>query len=163
MKPETVQKMFNSPQPGQSLTAEPGSRPWEQPPQFVNPDDAFIYVMDRMAKKENVTQMLNLLDKGVSVNAVTEMVLQSGVMNGKWSPDLAMILAEPTATLIMRTARDAGVKYKTRPKDPNYNQMRTAGRMEKLPPPAPEVQEGLKQAAAQENAPKGIMSRRGKK
>lgn len=101
---------FNAPIPGQSLTAEPKSRPWEKPPEISNPGKAFDFLFNSMTDERNAERLLNLLEAEVPVEALTETLLMTGVMEGKWSVDVAMMMIEPTLLTLKRMAEAAGIE-----------------------------------------------------
>ena len=51
------QPSFDAPIPGQSLTMELGSRPWQNPSRFTNVDDTIDYYMERMSSEEFMVQL----------------------------------------------------------------------------------------------------------
>ncbi len=85
---------FDAPVPGQSLTDEPGNYPWENPPQYPKVSDGFLWVFNQMHKEPQLTQLISLLDTGVPVEALTKTLLFTGFLEGKWNPDLMMLLME---------------------------------------------------------------------
>lgn len=108
---------FNAPIPGQSLTAEPKSRPWEKPPEISNPGKAFDFLFNSMTDERNAERLLNLLEAEVPVEALTETLLMTGVMEGKWSVDVAMMMIEPTLLTLKRMAEAAGIEIEVEDDD----------------------------------------------
>lgn len=95
-----------------SLTNDPDNRfPFEGPPEFVKKKDALEYVFDRMIDEEVYPQLIEGLERGIPVMDTTRMILFQGFTEGKWNPDLLMLMAEPTAYIIMALAERAGVDY----------------------------------------------------
>ena len=45
-------KLFDAPIPGQSLTAEVGARPWQQPAQYTTVEDAFEFYATKITDPE---------------------------------------------------------------------------------------------------------------
>lgn len=45
---------FSAPVPGQSLTTEPGSQKFERPAEISNPDDAIMFVIDRLEEDRSL-------------------------------------------------------------------------------------------------------------
>ena len=82
-----IRNPFDAPIPGQSLTDTPGNNKWEHPP-----------------------QTLLLLHSGVSVEALTKGVLFSGFTEGKWTPDLAVLLAEIVFNQILAIGMKGKIK-----------------------------------------------------
>lgn len=100
------------PIPGQSLTNSP-DQPyrWEQPPEYANPKEAMLYVFETLTVPETTTNMLLSLDNGVGVIDIASITLYSGFLEGKWSPDVMMLLMEPTMYMIMALAEKAEIEY----------------------------------------------------
>lgn len=96
--------------PGQGLLTDPNNPPaWERPPKYTNYDKATEYIFeDITAKSEGI---INLVDKGVSLEALTEMYLTNKFGEGFWEPHLMMLLIEPTMYCIMFVCEVAGVEY----------------------------------------------------
>jgi len=100
------------PIPGQSLTNSP-DQPyrWEKPPEYANPKEAMLYVFETLTVPETTTNMLLSLDNGVGVIDIASITLYSGFLEGKWSPDVMMLLMEPTMYMIMALAEKAEIEY----------------------------------------------------
>ena len=100
------------PIPGQSLTNSP-DQPyrWEQPPEFTNPREAMLGVFEALTVPETTGNILVSLIKGVGVIDVASITLYSGFLEGKWNPDLMVMLMEPTMYMIMALAEKAEIEY----------------------------------------------------
>ena len=85
---------FDAPIPGQSLTDTPGNYPWEHPSQFTTVEEASEYIWDRLHDTQMAEQVITMLKNEVPVEALSRMVLFGGFAEGKWNPDLAILLAE---------------------------------------------------------------------
>ena len=107
---EGIGNPFDTPIPGQSLTDEPGNYPWEHPPQYVTTDGAADHLWNRMSEPEFAEQIIAMLDAGVPVEAIARTVLFGGFLKGKFSPDVAFIIAEPVMKMIATIGVIAGVK-----------------------------------------------------
>lgn len=101
-----LENPFDAPIPGQSLTDTPGNYPWEHPPQFAEVEEASEYVWDRLHKEAMLDQVITLLKEGVAVEALTRMVLFGGFIEGKWNPDVALLLSE----IILKQIMAIGIK-----------------------------------------------------
>ena len=53
--------------PGHSLTDSPQGYPWENPPQFTNPDDAVDFIVDKLRDKKSHEEIMKALLAGVTV------------------------------------------------------------------------------------------------
>lgn len=109
--------MFEAPIPLQSLTTPPGGAPWEQPPRHVNANDAAEELFERITNPESAAQLLALLDSGMSIEAVTRIILFSGFVKGHWTVDLMILLMKPTYYMIAAMAERAGIKARGPEKD----------------------------------------------
>jgi len=100
------------PIPGQSLTNSP-DQPynWETPPEYANPKEAMLYVFETLTVPETTTNLLLSLSNGVGVIDIASITLYSGFLEGKWSPDLMLLLMEPTMYMIMALAEKADIPY----------------------------------------------------
>ena len=101
---EGIGNPFDTPVPGQGLTDEPGNYPWEHPPQYVTTDGAADHLWNRMSEPEFAEQIIAMLDAGVPVEAIARTVLFGGFLNGKFSPDVAFIIAEPVILFLINSA-----------------------------------------------------------
>lgn len=100
-----------NPIPGQSLTREPKSVPWEQPPHKPNPLDALQYHIDYLNDDEVMDNLLDMLDMMVPVEVVASTQLSKGVMDGIHTVDVKGLLLPIVASIIEGIAVSAGVDY----------------------------------------------------
>ena len=98
--------------PGQSLTNSP-DQPynWEKPAEYSNPREAMLYVFETLTVPETTTNILLSLGNGVGVIDIASITLYSGFLEGKWNPDLMILLMEPTMYMIMALAEKADIPY----------------------------------------------------
>lgn len=106
-------KMFNRPIPGQSLTAEPKSRPYERPPEVNDPEEALRLHLTRLNDVEKLDTAMMLLDQGVDVRTMTEGLLRSAVSEGIHTIDISLIIAPTIHEFITDVADEVGISYKT--------------------------------------------------
>lgn len=98
--------------PGQSLTNNPDEPyAWERPPEFTEVRKAMYEIFEILTEKENLANSLLSLSKGVSVIDISSIVLYTGFIEGKWNPDLMMLLMEPTMYMVMALADKAEIDY----------------------------------------------------
>ena len=98
--------------PGQSLTNDP-KQPynWEKPTEYTNPREAMLYVFETLTIPETTTNVLLSISNGVGVVDIASITLYAGFLEGKWSPDLMLLLMEPTMYMIMALAEKADIPY----------------------------------------------------
>ena len=102
---------FDAAIPGQSLTAELGSRPWQQPAQYTTVEEALDYYIPRLESEEVSAQLLDVLEMGIPVTTVANTMQLGSVMEGKHSVDVGMLILPVLIELIMLIADTANVKY----------------------------------------------------
>ena len=103
---------LDAPIPGQGLTAPLGGRPWQRPPQFNTADAALAFYLDRISGERQVSQMLDVLELGVPVDSLVNMMTLGGVMEGLHSADVKSIIEPALAEAVASIAEEAGVEYK---------------------------------------------------
>ena len=107
---EAQNNPFDAPVPGQSLTDKPGSAAWEHPPQYTNTAEAADFIWDQLSSPEFSEQVIAMLDAGIPVEAIARVILFGGFTDGKWTPDIAFIIAEPVMKMIATVGMLGGVK-----------------------------------------------------
>ena len=101
------------PIPGQSLTSNPDEpRPFERPPDFTNFKEALDYTAAELLLEENYTPMVLAMADGIPVTDLAMQIGYVGFREGKWNPDLMMMLMEPFMYLLMALAEKAGIEYR---------------------------------------------------
>ena len=112
------------PMPGQSLTDDPENpNAWEKPPQFTSIDKATEYLFEFMIEEERYMTLIDALEEGMSIMDLTQLVLFEGFRNGKWNPDLMMLLIEPVAYTLMAMAERVNVDYEVDEDDEEDQEM----------------------------------------
>lgn len=102
--------MFNAPIPGQSLTTQPKSRPWEKPPKTTNIDKAMATVLQSVTQKSAAKGLLNYMELGFPIESLSQTLLMTYVMKGEFTVDVAMLLMEPTCMLLAKMAKQVGIE-----------------------------------------------------
>ena len=106
------------PIPGQSLTANPDEpRPFEGQPDFTNFKEALDYTTAELLEEEAYMSIVGALGDGVPVTDLAMQIGYVGFREGKWNPDLMMMLMEPLMYLLMALAEKAGVTYRVDDED----------------------------------------------
>lgn len=101
---------FDGPIPGQSLTTEPGNRPWEQPPQMNDPDEIMEAFLSKMTQPKTAARVLALMEAKIPVEGIVHGLLFTGFTEGKWSVDMMPLVAKPLTALLLLMAKRAGIK-----------------------------------------------------
>tara|TARA_E500000318_G_scaffold108893_1_gene120692 strand:- start:1085 stop:1822 length:738 start_codon:yes stop_codon:yes gene_type:complete len=117
-KPEDVDDFIRlnskaKPIAGQSLTNSPdAAKPWERPPLFANPREALEDVTQRIFSENGVKNIAKALHKGASVGNITEILLYQDFYEGKYNPDVMLMLYEPVFYSIMNIGEAANLNYR---------------------------------------------------
>ena len=102
---------FQGPIPGQSLTNSPDTQQaWEQPPRTTSIKEARELMFLEILKEENLQTIIVLMNDGMSISQLTEMLLFIGFTKGQFNADLMMLLAEPTMYILLAIAEAVGIE-----------------------------------------------------
>ena len=100
------------PIPGQSLTKDSEDPyPWETPPEFSNPREALDDVVGSIMQPEAMKNIVGALAQGGAVADIGTAILYAKFNEGKITPDVMMMLAEPVMYTIMAIGEEANIKY----------------------------------------------------
>jgi hypothetical protein len=102
---------FDAPIPGQSLTAPLGGRPWQSPPQYATVEEALDYYIPRIDSDEVSSQLIDVMEMGIPVTTIANTMQLSGVLEGKHSVDVGMLILPVLTELLMLIGDTAKVKY----------------------------------------------------
>ena len=98
------------PIPGQSLTTDPNNpAPYEQPPEFTNIHEASEHIFNNLIKEESYVPLMKLLLDDMPIMDIAQTLIFTGFTEGKWNPDLMIMLAEPVAYMLLALAERAGI------------------------------------------------------
>ena len=102
---------FNAPIPGESLTS-PSDMPkaWERPPEYTEQDEAMEQVYMEITNEDNLMPLINMIDEGIPLDQIAQVILYKGYTQGLYNPDLMTLLAEPTLYLLIAIADYADIK-----------------------------------------------------
>lgn len=104
--------LLNAPIPGQSLTDSPKNYPWERPPEIVDPREAIKFHLDGLTSPEALDNIVEMLQLGVPVKAITQTALTTAQMEGIHSIDVSLIIGGVINEELISIAEEAGVDYK---------------------------------------------------
>ena len=110
--------------PGQSLTANPDEPyKWERPPEFTNLEEATHSLFNTIYSPETAGNILLSINNGVGIIDLASITLYTGFLEGKWTPDLMLLLAEPTMYMLMALAEKAEIPYEFEAGDEYLNEL----------------------------------------
>jgi len=107
----TNESFLDAPIPGQSLTAEPKSRPWRRPAEATNVDDAVALYAPMFQDKTTTRLMLEQIENGIPLTSIADILITGNAMEGRHSLDVGILVA-PILVETMATFADmAGIDY----------------------------------------------------
>ena len=102
---------FGRPIPGQSLTNSPDEAyAWEKPAQFSTVKQCLMYIYDNLLEEDAFDNLTTALSREVPIFDIASAILYSGFLEGKWNPDLMLLLAEPLTYMIMSIGEMYGLE-----------------------------------------------------
>ena len=111
ISPLIEQTAFEAPIPGQSLTNSPENNySWEKPPEMVDLNVARQKIFLNLLEPKNLEEIQKLMINEVPVDAIAQTVLVEGFRQGKFNPDLALQLLEPTMYMLLAIAEKSGIE-----------------------------------------------------
>ena len=100
----------NAPIAGQSLTnSKDRGHAWESPPQITKIKEGIHHIFNTLIEHEIFNNTIRALEAGVPVLDISSSILYEGFETGKWTPDLMLLLQEPTMYMIMAMGEKAGI------------------------------------------------------
>lgn len=101
------------PIPGQSLTSDPENpSPYEKPPEYTSVHAASEEIFSGLIEEQAYKEVMGLLSNDVPVMEIVQALLFSGFKEGKWNPDLMLMLVEPVAYMLLALAERANIDPK---------------------------------------------------
>lgn len=102
---------LSAPVAGQSLTVEPGSVPWEQPPQFVKLEDVVDYYTNKIDDPEIIMDILEVVKRDIPILTLVNTLTKSAVMNGYHTVDVGYLVTPILVEMIKTIAELNDVTY----------------------------------------------------
>ena len=104
--------LLDGPIPRQSLTTEPGNRPWENPPKLNTVEEAIDFYMKRLSDPEMMNRMLDILEETeLPITVLVEVMTMGGVMQGLHSVDISVLVSPVLVEFIKGAADKAEIEY----------------------------------------------------
>lgn len=108
---EKSENKFDAPIPGMGMTAELGGRPWQTAPQYPTVEGAIDYYITRMSSDEFADQTIDVLEMGVPVSTLVDIIQTTGAMEGLHTIDVGILISPVLMEFIMFLGDSAGVEY----------------------------------------------------
>ena len=157
--------LMDGPIPGQSLTTEIGSRPWQQPSKLNTVEEALEHYATKITDPQINDSLLDALEMGTPVSSIAEIVVQSGAMEGIHTIDVSILVLPVIMELIAYVADEAEIDYNMGTEESIDQDIVPEGKiamvMQKLKNKKPELKENEPVEMAEESPPvSGLMARR---
>ena len=95
---------------GQSLVEDPSTpAPYLKAPKFTGKEEAINYFFDYITDEERFTEIMDILEEGVPVMDVVQLLLMDSFEKGEINPDMMMMLAESVAYILLGLSEREGI------------------------------------------------------
>lgn len=167
--------LFDAPIPGQSLTAELGGRPWQQPPQYNTVDEALGFYVQRLVDPRFIPGIIDSMEVGIPLTSMANTLQLGGVMQGLHTVDVGILISPVIVEMLAYLAEEAGIEYELgmddKPSEEGYRPSTIARVKKKLEDQLgdidldkmqeeAEVESAPEEEAPDEEAQTGLMARR---
>lgn len=102
---------LDAPIPGQSLTVEPGSVPWENPPQYVTLADAVGFYTEKMDDPEIILDLLDTIKRDIPILTIVNTITKASLMKGYHTVDVGFLITPILVEMIKTIAELNDVPY----------------------------------------------------
>tara|TARA_R100001377_G_scaffold53174_1_gene31243 strand:+ start:1046 stop:1675 length:630 start_codon:yes stop_codon:yes gene_type:complete len=102
---ENTRGRMDRPIAGQSLANDPENpAPFEKAPEFTTVNEGAEFLWGKFIDPEVYPSVMKAVAEGTPIMNLVQLTLYTGFTEGKWNPDLMMMLAEPATYMIMALA-----------------------------------------------------------
>jgi hypothetical protein len=98
--------------PGHSLTEDNSKWAWGKPPKYVDPDIVMDRAIESLKQPNIKEEMMKLLIVGASVEVLVEGYIMQGFQEGRFNPDVGLLIKGPLSLYIANMAEEAGIPYR---------------------------------------------------
>ena len=98
--------------PGHSLTEDNSKWAWGKPPQITDPEQALEVAIASVQRPKVRDEMFKLLYTGVSIEVMVEGYVLQAFHDGKFMPDVGLLIQPPLGMYIANMAEEAGIPYR---------------------------------------------------
>lgn len=110
---------LSAPIPGQSLTVEPGSVPWEQPPQYTTLAEVVKFYTEKIDDPDLIIDLLDLLKRDIPILTIVNTMTKTSLMKGYHTVDVGFLVTPILVEMIKTIAELNDVPYIVSAQDRN--------------------------------------------
>lgn len=97
--------------PGISWTAPPKSRPWLNPPKYVDLQDVAQGYIDNLSSPEMIDSMIGAIETGAPLSSLAEITMLTGVYGGRHTLDMGILVMPIIIEMYITAAELHGADY----------------------------------------------------
>lgn len=159
---------FDYPIPGEGMTAELGSRPWQNPPQYATVEQALEFYIPKLVSEEMYDGILDSMELGIPLTTMADSMQSAAVMQGLHTVDVGILAMPVLIEMLAYIGDEAGIEYNLgmdKPIDEDkISSTKIALAMKKMREKLPEALEEREEEPDMEEpmsepAPTGLMAR----
>lgn len=159
---------FDYPIPGEGMTAELGSRPWQNPPQYASVEQALEFYIPKLVSEELYDGILDSMELGIPLTTMADSMQSAAVMQGLHTVDVGILAMPVLIEMLAYIGDEAGIEYNLgmdKPIDEDkISSTKIALAMKKMREKLPEALEKREEEPEMEEtmpepAPTGLMAR----
>jgi hypothetical protein len=159
---------FDYPIPGEGMTAELGSRPWQNPPQYATVEQALEFYIPKLVSEELYDGILDSMELGIPLTTMADSMQSAAVMQGLHTVDVGILAMPVLIEMLAYIGDEAGIEYNLgmdKPIDEDkISSTKIALAMKKMREKLPEALEEREKEPEMEEpmpepAPTGLMAR----
>jgi|TARA_B110000908_G_C10159126_1_gene405114 hypothetical protein len=103
--------MIDAPIPGQSLTGEMGSKPWESPPKYNTVEEAIDFYIGQFSKPKLLGPLLDQVEDGIAISTIVNALQSGAVMEGIHTLDVGLLVAPVLVEYLALQSEEADIKF----------------------------------------------------
>ena len=98
--------------PGHALAEDNTKWSWGKPQRVVNPEQALEQAVNSLKEERIQLEMIKLLIGGASIEMIVEGYIFQAFQEGRFSPDVGLLIKAPLAFYIASIAEEANIPYR---------------------------------------------------
>tara|TARA_R100000458_G_C8271023_1_gene245753 strand:- start:1947 stop:2492 length:546 start_codon:yes stop_codon:yes gene_type:complete len=98
--------------PGHALTEDNTKWAWGKPQRVVDPEQALEQAVNSLKEERIQLEMIKLLIGGASIEMIVEGYIFQAFQEGRFSPDVGLLIKAPLAFYIASIAEEANIPYR---------------------------------------------------